>query len=53
MWYEAVPDIQREFWVADAQAGDGVILVNLDFLLYGVGVMKVWGHELKLDTSLA
>ena len=53
MWAEAVPEIQREFWVADAQVGDEVILLSLDCLFCGVGVIKVWGHDLKLDTCLA
>ena len=52
MWDEAVPEMQRGVWVAAAQAGDEVILVSLDFSFYSVGVMKLWGHELKLDTSL-
>ena len=50
MWDEAVPEMQREVWFAAAQAGNEVILVNLDCLFCGVGAMKVWGHELKLDT---
>ena len=45
MWY-----MQREVWVAAAQAGDEVILVGLDCLFCGSGAIKVWGHELKLDT---
>ena len=47
MWYEVVPDPQREVWVAAAQAGDEVILVSLDCTFCGVGAMKVWGHELE------
>ena len=43
MWDEAVPDMQREVWVAADQAGNEVILVSLDFLLCGVGAMQVWG----------
>ena len=53
MWDEAVPEMQREVWVADAQAGDEMILVILDGSFYGVSAMKVWGHELELDTGLA
>ena len=53
MWDEAVPEMQREVWVAAAQAGDEVILVSLDCSFCGVGAMKVWGHELKIDTGLA
>ena len=53
MWDEAVPEMQREVWVAAAQDGDEVILVSLDFSFCGVGAMQVWGHELKLDTGLA
>ena len=45
--------MQREVWVAATQAGDEVILVCLDCSFCDVGVMKVWGHELKLDTGLA
>ena len=41
MWDEAVPEMQGEVWVAAAQAGDEVILVSLDCLFCGVGVMKV------------
>ena len=52
MWDEAVPEMQREVGIASAQAGDEVILVSLDFLFCNVGVMQVWGHELKLDTCL-
>ena len=48
MWYEAVPEMQREVWIAAAQAGDEVILVSLDCSFGGIGTMKVWGHELKL-----
>ena len=29
MWDEAVPEIQRQVWVAAAQAGDEVILLSL------------------------
>ena len=53
MWDEAVPDMQREVWVAAAQDGDEVILVSLDFSFCGVGAMQVWGHELKLDNFRA
>ena len=53
MWDEAVPEMQGEVWVAAAQAGDEVILVSLDCTFYSVGAMKVWGHKLELDTSLA
>ena len=53
MWDEAVPEMQREVWVADAQAVNESILVSLDCSFFGVGEMKVWGHELKLDTGLA
>ena len=52
MWYETVPDMQREVWVAAAQARDEVIFVRLDCSFCGVGAMKVWGHELELDTGL-
>ena len=52
MWDEEVPEMQREVWVEDAKASDEVILVSLDCSFCGVGVMKVWGHELKLDTCL-
>ena len=44
--------MQREVWVAASQAGDEVILVSLDCSFCGVGAMKVWGHELKIDTCL-
>ena len=47
---EAVPEMQRKFWVETAQAGDELILVSLDCSFCGVGAMKLWGHELKLDT---
>ena len=50
MWDEVVPDMQREVLVAAAQADDDLILVILYCLFCGVGAMKVWGHELKLDT---
>ena len=53
MWDEAVPDMQGEVWVTAAQACDEVILVILDCTFCGIGAMKVWGHELELDTSLA
>ena len=53
MWDEAVPDMQREVWVAAYQVGDEVIFVSLDCSFWGVGAMKVWGHKLKLDTGLA
>ena len=53
MWDEAVPEMQRGVWVIAAQAGDEVILVSLDSSVCGVGVMKVLGHEMKLDTCLA
>ena len=53
MWDEAVPEIQGEFGVASAQAGDKVILVSLDCTFCGVGAMKVWGNELELDTGLS
>ena len=53
MWDEAVPEMQGEFWVAAAQAGDEVILVSLDRTLWGVCAMKVWGNELELDTGIA
>ena len=53
MWDEAVPEMQWEVWVAAAQASDEVIRLCLDLLLWGVGAMQVWGHELKLDTCLA
>ena len=52
MWDEAVPEMQREVWIAAAQAGNEVILVSLDCSFCGVGAMKVWGHELKIDTGL-
>ena len=53
MWDEAGPEMQEEVGVAAAQAGDEVIIVSLDCSFCGVGAMKVWGHELKLDTGLA
>ena len=34
-------------------AAERTILVSLDCLFCCVGAMKVWGHELKLDTCLA
>ena len=45
--------MQRDVGLAASQAGDEVILVSLDCSFCGVGVMKVWGHELKLDTCRA
>ena len=53
MWDGAVPEMQGGVWVAAAQSGDEVILVSLDCTFYDVGVMKVWGHKLELDTILA
>ena len=53
MWDEAFPEIKGGFGVAAAQAGNEVILVILDCTFCGVGVMKVWGNELELDTGLA
>ena len=53
MWDDAVPEMQREVWVAAAQAGNDMILLSLDCSLCGVCAMKVWGHELKLDTCRA
>ena len=53
IWDEAVPDMQGEVWVAAAQSGDEVILVSFNCTFCGVGAMKVWGHKLELDTSLA
>ena len=53
MWDEEVPEMQREVWVAAAQACNAVILVSLDCSFCGVGMMKVWGNDLKLDTGLA
>ena len=53
MWDEAVPEMQGKVWVASAQASDEVILVSLDCTFCDVIAMKVWGHELELDTSLA
>ena len=52
MWDKAVPEMQREVWVAAAQAGDEVILVILDCSFCGVGAMNIWGHELKLDNNI-
>ena len=53
MWDEAVPEMKREVWVAADQAFNELILVSLDCLFCGVGVMQVWGHELKLDICRA
>ena len=53
MWDEAVPEMQGEVGVAATEAGDEVILLSSDCKFCGVGAMKVWGHELELDTSLA
>ena len=53
MGNEAVPDTQGEVGVADTEAGDEVILVSLDCAFCGVGAMKVWGNELKLDAGIA
>ena len=50
---EAFPEMQGEVRVAADQAGDEVILVNLECTFCGVGAMKVWGNELELDTGLA
>ena len=49
---EAVPEMQGEVGVAATEAGNEVILISLDCTFCGVGTMKVWGHELELDTSL-
>ena len=53
MWYESVPEMQGEVEVAATQAVDEVILVSLDCTVCGVGVMKVWGNELELDTKIS
>ena len=53
MWYESVPEMQGEVEVVAAQAVDEVILVSLACKFCGVGVMKVWGNELKIDTEIA
>ena len=53
MWDEAVPEMQGEGGVAASQAGNEVILVSLDCTFCGVGMLKVWGNELELDTGFA
>ena len=53
MWDEAVPEMKREVWVAADQAFNELILVCLDCSLCGIGAMKVWRHELKLDNCRA
>ena len=50
---EAVPEMQGVVEVASTEAGNEVILVGLDCAFYGVGVMKVWGHELEIYAGIA
>ena len=50
---EAVPEMIGEVGVTATEAGDEVILVGLDGVFVGVGVMKVWRNELELDTGIA
>ena len=45
--------MQWEVEVTAVYAGDEVILVSLDCTFCGVGLVKVWGNELELDTGFA
>ena len=50
---EAFPDMQGEFRVATAEAGNEVILVGLDGAFGGVCAMQVQRNELEIDAGIA
>ena len=50
---EAVPEMQGKVGVATIEAGNEVILVDLDGAFGGVGAMKVRRNELELDAGTA
>ena len=53
MGYDAVLEMQGEIGVAATEAGNEVILVDLDCAFCGVGVLKVWGNELEPYAGIA
>ena len=50
---EAVLEMQGEVRFAANEAGDKVILVDLDGTFDGVGAMKVRRNELEIDSGIA
>ena len=44
--------MKRKDWVTAAEAGDQVILVDLDRSFGGVGAMEVRGDKLEIDALL-
>ena len=49
---EVVPDMQGEVGVTAPEAGDEMILVDLDGAFCGVGAMKMWGYKLEPYTGI-